>query len=71
MRIYATEEGNGRKHLIALECDDCGVRIKPNPDIATSGWEKSGVRYTSSDNDWTEWHLCPGCQRTSRLRREG
>jgi len=57
-RIYATEE-NGKKHLVALECDYCDARIKPHKEIAESGWVKQGVRNGPGDN--ISWDLCPDC----------
>lgn len=61
MRVYATEEGTGTKHLVALECDDCGAKIKPGPDIAASGWEKRGTYYGPGDKRNSEMILCPVC----------
>lgn len=44
-RIYAVEEGTSRRFLARIECDasGCEASIKPNPEIATSGWVKCGL----------------------------
>ena len=61
MRIYAYEDG-GKKHLVALECDDCGARIKPGPDIAESGWVKAGCFKNNHDPSYSfEYAFCPSC----------
>lgn len=57
MRIYATED-DGTKHLVALECDECGARIKPNPKINESGWIKLVTFNVRDIADMFEWHYC-------------
>lgn len=68
MRVYAVEEGTGRRVFIALECDDCGARTGPDPG-AKSGWEKRGTYYNPGDSRNTEWALCPECASTHGLGR--
>lgn len=43
MRIYAIDD-DGERFLRFLECDSCGARIKPHPEITQSGWTKRGGR---------------------------
>ncbi len=58
-RIYATDD-NGERFLRFLECDTCGARIKPHPDIANSGWTKRGGTYPPhGTNDKWENDYCP------------
>jgi hypothetical protein len=67
VRVYATEEGTGKRVLVALVCDECEARIKPSPDISKSGWEKRGTYYGPGNERNTEWLLCPGCVATHGL----
>jgi len=46
--------------LLELECDGCGATIKPHPDIARSGWIKTGV-YNGPGTEKFEWDYCPDC----------
>jgi hypothetical protein len=60
---YAVLEGPPKRVIYEIECDCCGATIRPNPDIAQSGWEK---RMTYEDT-WrgTEvltTHYCPRCK---------
>ena len=57
-RIYAIVEGSDERVLVRIECDFCDNSIKPNPDIAESGWMKSG-----NHNDPGCYHVvyCPEC----------
>lgn len=43
-RVYAREEETDRRILIRLECDHpgCAAVLKPGPDVADSGWKKTG-----------------------------
>lgn len=59
--IYAVRDDDNRHVLIALKCDGCGAEIKPNPDIANSGWMRSGVYYAAGSDRNTEYYWCPGC----------
>ncbi len=43
--------------LVALECDECGTLIAPNPNIAKSGWMKCG--YIDKCGSRFEWNYCP------------
>ncbi len=45
---------NGR--LVAIECEDCGALIAPNPHISESGWMKYG-KYEYGTR--FEWDYCP------------
>lgn len=51
MRHYSDEN-----RLVALECDECGKLIAPNPDIANSGWRQCGV---IEGSDSFEYIYCP------------
>jgi hypothetical protein len=42
---------------VALECDECGVLVAPNPDIRNSGWMKCGYAYDGGER--FEWEYCP------------
>ena len=55
MRHYAVREDTGERVLVELECDECGARLKPGPDVSRSGWIKVGGR------EKTERHYCPSC----------
>lgn len=39
MRHYSDQSP---RRLVAIECDECGALIAPNPDIAKSGWMQCG-----------------------------
>ncbi len=41
MKVYATTDA-GDRVLVKIVCDDCGAEMRPNPDIANSGWVKHG-----------------------------
>lgn len=58
MRIYATDD-EGKRYLVAIECDFCDARIKPHSEIAESGWRKFGAWYGYDDWRNTETCLCP------------
>lgn len=58
-RVYATDD-NGERFLRYLECDRCGARIKPHPDIANSGWTKHGIDDPKRGGRF-EWAYCPEC----------
>jgi hypothetical protein len=40
--IYAVREDTGERVLVAIQCDVCNAEVKPNPDIAASGWVEEG-----------------------------
>jgi hypothetical protein len=54
MWIYAIREEDGRRELVLIRCDNCGVEVKPHSEIAASGWTKNGVGDL-------KWHYCPRC----------
>jgi hypothetical protein len=56
-RVYAIEE-SGKRHLVLIECDECEASIKPNPDIANSGWVKRG-RDNGPGTEKVERDYCP------------
>ncbi len=60
MRIYAVREDDKKRILVEIQCDSCDARIKPNPQIAQSGWIKKGM-YRGPGTDQLEWHYCPSC----------
>ncbi len=57
-RVYAVEEGSGKRFLVRLECDKngCTEVIKPYREIASSGWTKHGIRENGTS---LEWDYCP------------
>ncbi len=59
-RVYAFEEGSGRRFLVRLECDrsGCDASIKPHLEIADSGWMKRGIN-DPRQGGRSEWHFCP------------
>ena len=59
--IYAIREDNGKKVLVALRCDKCGKEIKPNPDIAKSGWTIKGTYVFNNSGKTTEYFYCNEC----------
>lgn len=65
MRVYATTD-DGRRFLHEIKCDNCDAAIRPNPEIAKSGWTKHGRRV--GDSDWETWEYCHDCS-TAALRR--
>lgn len=58
-RIYATREDNGKKILVELVCDKCSDTIKPNPDIAQSGWTRHGQK--DHAGNIFEYEYCAKC----------
>jgi hypothetical protein len=58
-RIYGKDE-NDKPLLLALECDDCPARIKPNKDIASSGWTTRG-QDNGPGTDKLYWDYCENC----------
>lgn len=57
-RVYATENDSGARVLVRIECDApmCDAKVRPHPEIATSGWVKCGVK----KNDVRfEYAYCP------------
>ena len=40
VRHYSSD---GKDRLVAIECDECGVLIAPNSEIAKSGWRQCGI----------------------------
>jgi len=64
-RIYAKREDDGRRILVEITCDTagCDASIKPNSEIAKSGWCKRGQMFESDMGvkDAYEWHHCPPC----------
>jgi len=54
MRHYSDQSP---RRLVAIECDECGALIAPNPDIAKSGWMKCG--YIDKGGSRFEWTYCP------------
>jgi len=60
-KVYAVEEGTGRRFLVRLECDACDATIKPHPEISSSGWMKR-VQIEPPGGPGSarfEWHYCP------------
>jgi ribosomal protein L44E len=61
-RVYAVREDDGKRILVALECDRCDKTIAPHPDISMSGWV-----YVGQDNGIgtpkLSWDYCPDCAR--------
>ena len=51
-----------KKRLAYIECDSCDAKIRPAPDIADSGWMKTGTVSVAHgvefERDW-----CPDCWR--------
>ena len=60
MRIYAQREDGQCRVLVALKCDRCDAEIKPNRDIASSGWVKLGWD-NGTGTEKFETDLCPEC----------
>lgn len=60
MKIYAVREDDKKRILVEIQCDSCGTRIKPNPQIPQSGWIKKGMHH-GHRTDHLEWHYCPSC----------
>jgi len=60
-RVYATEEGTGRRFLARIECDYCDASIKPHPNIAQSGWKRwgTGPGFPLRAGDYDEFDCCP------------
>lgn len=60
-RVYATRDDTGERVLVEIQCDrsECRAAIKPNQDIAASGWTKRGERVGASVGDSIEWDFCP------------
>lgn len=54
MRHYSERS----RRLVAIECDECGALIAPNPRIAESGWMKCG-RIDPLTDERDEWDYCP------------
>lgn len=69
MRVYATVDGSNpsERVLVRLKCDGCDATIKPHPEIAQSGWMKTGAVYPDGSKVQSEW--CPECY--GRRRRNG
>ena len=63
MRIYAVREDSKQKILVAIRCDRCDEEVKPHPNIAESGWVKTGVYYGPGHIDNSESDNCPACYR--------
>ena len=59
-RVCAVREDNQVQTLIAIKCDKCGAEIKPNPDIAKSGWTCGGWD-NGLGTEKVEWDHCPAC----------
>jgi hypothetical protein len=61
-RVYAVEEGTGRRFLLRIECDGsgCSKSIAPRPDIAESGWVKR-MQDDGPGTDKLRWDFCPDC----------
>lgn len=59
-RIYATREDDGKRVLVAICCNGCGVEIKPHAEIASSGWTKRG-NDRGPGTDKFEGDFCPRC----------
>ena len=60
--VYAVREDNGKRVLVALQCDGCDAVIKPNPQIASSGWVYKG-QDDGPGTDKLRWDYCPDCAR--------
>ena len=59
-RVYAVEEGTGKRFLVRIECDACDATIKPHPEISKSGWVKVGKVWGSGPTARRlEWDYCP------------
>jgi hypothetical protein len=55
-RVYSKE---GK--LVRLDCDSCAETITPHPDIAESGWMKSGQLGGWFGDTGMQWIHCPKC----------
>ena len=71
--VYAVVEGHeymgasAERILVRIECDGCDATIKPHPEIAESGWMKTGVVIPGPRrNDVTRSDWCPTCYRNRR-----
>lgn len=64
MNIYAIREDNGERVLVAIRCDGvgCDAEIKPNPNIAKSGWTTTGVNCSGHPDKSHRWDWCPLCK---------
>jgi hypothetical protein len=60
-RVYAIREDDQKRILVEISCDSCSAKIKPNPNIANSGWIKNGTDRGLGTGE-LEWHYCPNCQ---------
>ena len=60
--VYAVREDNGKRVLVELQCDGCDAVIKPNPQIASSGWVYKG-QDDGPGTDKLRWDYCPDCAR--------
>lgn len=66
-RVYAVVEGteyrlDPERVLVRIECDGggCEESIKPHPEIAGSGWMKTGMVDAQGRKLW-EMDWCPSC----------
>ncbi len=59
-RVYAAEEGTGRRFLARIECDapGCEQSVRPHAEIAQSGWTKRGNDH-GLGSDKYERDYCP------------
>ena len=62
MRVYAKREDTGVDILIAIKCDGCKKEIRPNPQIASSGWTRTGTYFGYRDYRNIELDWCPDCE---------
>ena len=58
-RVYATTD-SGERFLAYLECDHCDARIKPHPEIASSGWMQTGFDNGPGTEKFRS-DYCPDC----------
>lgn len=63
-RIYGTDL-HGKRKLLWLTCDYCDEKIKPNPKISESGWEKTVVK---ADDRIYDYYACPAHAGRDRIR---
>lgn len=62
MRHYATDEDTGERFLRYISCDHgcCPEKIKPHPEISSSGWtKKGGTNPPHRPEDKRENDYCP------------
>jgi hypothetical protein len=58
MKRYESYLGEEKPRLALIECDFCNATIRPNPNIAKSGWMKGGY-------GGHQFEFCPDCWENS------